>query len=96
MKLHLMINLMLTLVAGHELMVEMTAEIEVMGAVEIEVMVAVESEVMVTKEIELIVAVHVGINCLEEPVPCKILSDTSIKIILRIKYNFKFSVSIYS
>ena len=54
-----MTTLMLTLVAGHEPMVEMTAEIEVMVAVEIEVM----------------VAVHVGINWLKEPVPCKIIND---------------------
>ena len=56
-----MINVMLTLVAGHELMVEMSAEIEVMVAVH-EVRVAVENALMV--------AVHMGINWLKEPLPC--------------------------
>ena len=56
-----MTNLMLTLVAGHELMVEMTVEIEEMVTVH-EVRVAVENE--------LIVAVHIRINWLKEPLPC--------------------------
>ena len=48
-----MINLMLTLVAGHELMVEMTVKIEVLVDVEIEVMVDVEIEVMVVVYVEI-------------------------------------------